>query len=157
MPVAPRRSLNAKRAVVVGLLGVAAGVGLVWGMSRLASTGDVTVRLGDDTFEAGEPAEMSQVIARDGPILYADAAGGRRDIWLQHLGADQGSGWYAFDARRPGAPRDCTLQWHQAAAVFTDPCDGTIVEAHGEGLPGYEVRITDGQLIVDLNAVGEGG
>lgn len=157
MPVAPRLSLNPKRAVLVGLVGVAAGVALVWGMSRLASTGDVTVRLGDDTFEAGEAGEMSRVIATDGPILYADAAGGRRDIWLQHLGADPAGGWYAFDAHRPGAGRECTLEWQPAAAVFADPCDGTVVEAHGEGLPGYEVRIEDGALIVDLNAVGEGG
>ena len=157
MPVAPRLSLNPRRAVLVGLLGVAAGVGLVWGMSRLASTGDVTVQLGDDTFEAGDPADMSRVIARDGPILYADAAGGRRDIWLQHLGADPADGWYAFDARRPGAGRDCTLQWQAPAAVFVDPCDGTIVDGHGEGLPAYEVHIDDGELIVDLNAVSSSG
>ncbi|MCY3561125.1 MAG: hypothetical protein OXH20_08175 [bacterium] len=154
MPVAPRLSLNPRRAVAVGLVGVAAGVALVWGMSRLASTGDVAVRLGDDTFEAGDPTEMSRVIATDGPILYADAAGGRRDIWLQHLGADPNAGWHAFDAHRPGAGRECTLRWQPNAAVFTDPCDDTVVEAHGEGLPGYEVRIEDGALIVDLNAVG---
>ena len=53
---------------------------------------------------------MSRVVARDGPILYADAAGGRRGIWLQHLGADPHRGWYAFDARRPGVSRECTLQ-----------------------------------------------
>lgn len=156
MPVAPSLSLNPKRAVVVGLVGVAAGVALVWGMSRLASTGDVTVQLGDDTFEAGDPAEMSRVIGRDGPILYADAAGGNRDIWLQHVGNSPTEGWYAFDAHRPGTGRDCTLQWEPAAAVFTDPCDGTVVEGHGEGLPSYEVRIDDGELIVDLNAVGDG-
>lgn len=156
MPVAPGLSLNPKRAVVVGVVGVAAGVALVWGMSRLASTGDVTVQLGDDTFEAGDPTEMSRVIAADGPILYADAAGGRRDIWLQHTGDSPTEGWYAFDARRPGSGRDCTLQWRPAAAVFTDPCDGTVIEAHGEGLPTYEVRIEDGELIVDLNAVGGG-
>ena len=149
--------MNPKRAIVVGLVGVTAGIALVWGMSRLASTGDVTVRLGDDTFEAGDPEEMSRVIARDGPILYADAAGGRRDIWLQHLGAGPADGWYAFDAHRPGAGRDCTLEWQPPAAVFVDPCDGTIVEAHGEGLPDYEVRIEEGELIVDLNAVGGGG
>lgn len=157
MPVAPGLSLNPKRAVVVGLVSVAAGVALVWGMSRLASTGDVTVQLGDDTFEAGDPTEMSRVIARDGPILYADAAGGNRDIWLQHVGNSPTQGWYAFDAHRPGTGRDCTLQWQQAAAVFSDPCDGSVVEAHGEGLPSYDVRIEDGELIVDLNAVGEGG
>ncbi len=157
MPVAPRLSLNPRRAVLVGLAGVAAGIALVWGMSRLASTGEVTVRLGDDNFEAGDPAEMSRIIIRDGPILYADAAGGRRDIWLQHLGGDSTVGWYAFDARQLGAPRDCTLQWQQTAAVFTDPCDGTVIEAHGEGLASYEVRIEDGELIVDLNAVGAGG
>ncbi|MCY4102554.1 MAG: hypothetical protein OXG55_04690 [bacterium] len=149
--------MNPKRAIVVGLVGVTAGIALVWGMSRLASTGDVTVRLGDDTFEAGDPTEMSRLIAHDGPILYADAASGNRDIWLQHLGGDPAAGWYAFDAHRAGAGRDCTLQWQQAAAVFTDPCDGTVVEAHGEGLPAYDVRIEEGELIVDLNAISEGG
>ena len=155
MPVARGLSLNPKRAILVGLVGVAAGVGLVWGMSRLASTGEVTVQLGDDTFEAGDPAEMSRVIARDGPLLYPDLAGGNRDIWLQHLGTSPTAGWYAFDARRPGAGRDCTLAWRAEAGVFTDPCDGTVVEPHGEGLPAYEVRIDDGELIVDLNAVGD--
>lgn len=148
--------MNPRRAIVVGLVGVTAGIALVCGMSRLASTGDVTVQLGDDTFEAGDPVEMSRVIARDGPILYADAAGGNRDIWLQHLGADPAGGWYAFDAHRLGAGRDCTLAWEPTAEVFTDPCDGTVVAPHGEGLPSYEVRIENGELIVDLNAVGEG-
>ena len=157
MPVAPKLSLNPRRAVVVGILGVAVGVALVWGMSRLAGSGEVTVQLGDETFSAGEVAEMAGVVARDGPILYADAAGGSRDIWVQHLGADPNAGWYAFDARRPGTGRDCTLLWRAEAAVFADPCDGTVIEAHGEGLPAYEVRITDGEVIVDLNAVGTGG
>ncbi len=156
MPVARGLSLRPKRAIVVGVVGVIAGVALVWGMSRLAGTGEVTVRLGDDTFEAGDPAEMSRVIARDGPLLYPDLAGGNRDIFLQHLGTSPADGWFAFDARRPGAGRDCTLVWQPAAGVFTDPCDGTVTDANGEGLPVYEVRITDGDLIVDLNAVGDG-
>ena len=155
MPVAPKLSMNPRRAVAVGLVGVAAGVALVWGMSRLAGSGDVEVRLGDDTFEAGDPQNMSRAIADGGPILYADAAGGRRDIWLQHLGNDPTRGWYAFDARRPGAGRACTLQWQSPAAVFIDPCDNSVIDANGEGLPGYQVRIREGELIIDLNATGE--
>ena len=104
----------------------------------------------------------TEKVAEDGPILYADTAGGDRDIVLQHLGDDPGEGWIALAARPPGVPRECTIQSRDRDEPFrlldadgevTDACDGREFPPDGEGLPSYPVRVDgDGRLDVDLNA-----
>lgn len=154
MPVARGTDFNAIRAVVVGILGIALGIGLVVLMSQLANSGSVDVQLGDDVFEAGDAENRAESVERDGPVLFPDVAGGSRDIYLNHLSDDPLEGWVAFDARRPGAARECTLRWQADAQVFTDPCEeGVVIDADGGGLPRYEVTVTDdGDLEVDIAA-----
>ncbi len=147
------------RSMVLAVAGIVIGIALVLvlfvvAIPSLTESGKVEVKLGSDTYSPGSATSKAATIARDGPILLPDVSGrNERDVYLQHLGDDPTTRWYAFDARRPGQPRDCSLQWDASAQQFRDPCDGTIVAADGAGLIAYQVTVTDdGQLVVDLNA-----
>jgi hypothetical protein len=165
-PVA-RSQTHAGRALAVAAAGVGLALVLAFGVAVLANRGSVDVQLGDDTFQGQDAQNAAEQIAENGPILYADAAGGDRDIVLQHLGGDPEAGWLAFAARPAGASRACTVRWNAAESgdpadgVFrlvdgsgdeSGTCDGTEFPADGEGLPQYPVTVREGRLEVDLNA-----
>lgn len=158
MPVDNTSAFQPVRAILVAVLGVALAVGFMILILRLTPNDGIEVKLGDDTFEAGEPELMAEIIDRDGPIPYLDLVGKGRDIYLQHLGTDPLDGWYAFDVRRAGAAADCPLDWQGndgdgPAGIFVDRCDPSItVTADGGDLQHYPVTIEDGTLSVDLNA-----
>jgi hypothetical protein len=146
------------RSLVLAVAGIALGIVLVLvlfvvAIPSLTESGKVEVKIGDDTYSPGSAESKAETIAEGGPILLPDVSGrNERDIFLQHLGDDPDQGWYAFDARRPGQPRDCSLEWQADTSEFRDPCDGTIVAADGTGLLGYPVTVDDdGNLVVDLN------
>jgi hypothetical protein len=160
-PVAQSRG-HAGKALIVAGAGVVVALAIAFGVAQLASRGSVDVRLGSDTFADQDAESAAEKIAEDGPILYADTAGGDRDIFLQHLGDDPDAGWVAIAARPPGVSRACTLRWIADDEVFrlldgdgevTDECDGREFPPDGTGLPTYPVTVdVDGNLDVDLNA-----
>jgi hypothetical protein len=155
-PVKESRT-GTSRSVVLAVVGIALGIILVLvlfvvAIPSLTESGKVEVKLGSDTYDAGRADARARNIADGGPLLFSDVSSGKRDIYLQHRGDDPAEGWYAFDARRPGQGRNCTLGWQPASNDFRDPCDGTIVAADGTGLLSYPVTITDGgKVVVDLN------
>lgn len=155
MPVAqtkasPRSIALVAFSVLVVLL---AGALFLFALPSLNESGKVEVKLGADTFDAGNKDLRAASIAADGPILFSDVASGQRDIYLQHTGDSPDRGWLAFDARKAGQGRDCTLRWQSGERVFTDPCDGTVVPADGTGLVQYPVTVTEaGNVVIDLNA-----
>ena len=150
----PKRS---PRTMVLAVGGIVLGIALVLGLfvvaiPSLTESDTIEVQLGDDTFEAGSASRLSRAIAADGPLLFSDVSSGQRDIYLQHTGASETEDWMAFDARRAGQPRNCSLEWQREAGEFIDPCDGTVVPANGEGQLSYPVTVTDdGIVVVDLN------
>ncbi len=147
----PRSLALALGGVIIGI--VALIVVFVFALPSLTEQGKVEVRLGTDTFTVGQARPKAESIAADGPFLFSDVANGQRDIFVQHLGDDPITGWLAFDARRPGTGRACTLQWDQQTRDFTDPCSDQQVAADGEGLAHYPVEVTDQEtVVVDLNA-----
>ena len=170
LPMSPvaRSQAHAGRALAVAAVGVILAVALAFGVALLANRGSVDVQLGDETFQGQDAEDAARQIEEGGPILYADAAGGDRDIVLQHLGGDDFTeGWLAFAARPGGAPRSCTVRWFPGESgspgdgVFrllddsgeeTDACAGEEFPATGEGLPQYPVTVRDGRLDVDINA-----
>jgi hypothetical protein len=136
-------------------------MGVAIGVSVLASRGDVEVKLGDETFAKQDASNLADKIVADGPVLYADAASGDRDIVVQHMGSDPETGWVAMAARPAGVPRNCTIQWQADDEEFrlldtngetSDDCDGRTFPADGAGLPTYPVTVTAGKLDIDINA-----
>lgn len=160
-PVA-RSQGHAGRALAVAAGGVIVAIGVAAALAVLANRGTVDVRLGSETFAEQDAEDAAERVAEEGPILYADTAGGDRDIVLQHLGDDPEDGWIALAARPPGVSRECTIQWDPEAQVFRlldsseevgGDCDGREFPADGAGLPTYPVTVdADGNLDVDLNA-----
>jgi hypothetical protein len=156
-PVKERPARN-PRSLALALGGVLLGlvvlvVVFVVALPGLTEEGTVQVKLGADTFTVGQARPKAESIASDGPFLFSDVANGQRDIYVQHLGEDPLTGWSAFDARLPGAGRDCSLRWEQDQARFVDPCSGEVVPADGEGLAHYPVEVTgDETVVVDFNA-----
>jgi hypothetical protein len=157
-PVKERKARN-PRSLALALGGVLIGIVVlvvvfVVALPNLTEQGKIEVKLGTDTFAVGQARPKAESIATDGPFLFSDVANGQRDIYVQHLGDDPLTGWSAFDARRPGTTRDCTLQWDRSASRFVDPCTAdTTIPANGEGLPSYPVEVNgDETVIVDLNA-----
>lgn len=147
----PRSLALALGGIIIGL--VVLVVVFVVALPGLTEEGKVEVKLGAETFTVGQARPKAESIAADGPFLFSDVANGQRDIFVQHLGDDPLTGWYAFDARLPGAGRDCSLQWEAEADRFIDPCSRRPVPADGEGLVRYPVEVTaDETVVVDFNA-----
>ena len=134
--------------VVAGLLAVvfaALVFALATNLLRSASESSMAAPV---EFDVGPAEQRRPVVEREGPLLFQDPLGRGRDIYVQHLG--QG-GWKAFEARGPGAPRQCVLQWEPAARQFIDPCTGAAYPPDGAGLVSYRTRVDDnGRLRVDL-------
>ena len=87
------------------------------------------------------------------PLLFADLLGRDRPLYLQHLGPDQKTGWYAILALVPGAGRGCVLRW--ASARFADPCSGAVYPANGTGLTRYPTTVLPSdRVVVNLRTTG---
>lgn len=152
MPVAKGPSFDIRSAVILGGIAVVAAI-VIGAIAIELGTRSNTLVLGDTNFGSINADNMAAEIEENGPILWPDIASGSRDIWLQHLGDDPGSGWVAFDARPPGTARDCAVQWSISDRTFTDPCSGTVYPADGEGLPPIPVYIDGRTLVIDINGV----
>jgi hypothetical protein len=159
-PVAQSRT-HAGRALAIAGAGVVLALGLAFLVANLASRGKVEVRLGTDTFSQYDAKQAAEKVAEGGPLVFADAGGGDRDIVLQHMGDDPETGWIALAARPPDVSRGCTIQSRDrdepfrlldASGQVTDECDGREFPPDGTGLPTYPVSVRDGKLDVDLNA-----
>jgi len=132
-------------------LGLAVAL-FVFAIPAITTKNQTVIRQGGADLSEGKASDRASDVAESGPILLPDQSGGQRDIFLQHLGPSSKDGWYAFDARRPGQPRQCTLRWNADAHHFDDPCGGRSVSADGDGLVHYKVTVTkDGTLWIDLN------
>ena len=85
------------------------------------------------------------------PFLLPDASPAhRRDVYVQHLGPNEGVGWYVFAALAPGqTDRACHVKYRNGR--FEDPCTHATFPRDGTGLTQYRTHVTDGRLYVDLN------
>jgi hypothetical protein len=124
MPVerrtASRQVTTVVVAVVVVLLVGLAGWGLVQAASKKGS--GVSLRLGDDVFDAGNAVRLSKQIGKDGPILFSDVSGRgqSRPIFVNHFGTDPQTRWVAFTAVAPGAEKGCYLAWSATRNLFEE-------------------------------------
>lgn len=152
MPVAKGPSFDIRSATIFGGVAVVAAIVIGIAAVQLGSRSNRLV-LGDTDFGSLSADSMAAEIAENGPILWPDIASGNRDIWLQHTGQTPGDGWVAFDARVPGAGRECNVIWNVADRTFSDPCEGTVYDELGDGLPEIPVYIDQRTLIIDLNGI----
>ena len=109
------------RSIILAVAGVAIGLILVlvlfiFAIPSLTESGKVEVKLGSDTYDAGSASSLARSIASAGPLLLPDVSGGARDVYLQHLGDDDTTGWYAFDARRSGQTSEQLRVWPERRA-----------------------------------------
>lgn len=155
MPVSSGPQLNLPRTVAFAVVSLAAGLALLFGIIQLADSGDVQLKLGDEVFEVGNAESRAERISADGsPILFGSLSRSR-PIYVQHLGENPKTGWFAIDARSPSDPDGCRngLIWDQQLSMFVDSCAKSVVfDADGDNLLQYDIYVDmDGNLIVDLN------
>jgi hypothetical protein len=153
MPVARGTRWNARAVIVLGLTAVAVAL-LLGAMALYLADNGNNVRLGDNQFGDLQAERTATRITREGPIQFPDVSGGSRVVNLSHVGDDPKTGWYVFDARSPGAARDCILDWNRDRSLFVDRCDpNNTYPIDGKGLRQYVVSVNDkGRVIIDFNA-----
>lgn len=148
------RAARARSFVVIGVLSLLTAVLLVVFVLRLVQKEGAEVRLSPREFEVGRADRLSRRIDRDGPFLFKDplTAGRGRELWLQHVGSDEETGWLAFEARPEGAAERCITTWDRRRRLFVDPCSDTTYPADGEGLVQYDASVDDatGIVVIDL-------
>ena len=159
MPVAQGVTIDTRRAVIIGLAGIASAIGILVLMLWMAGTdGTIEVRLGDSDFRGIDAANLATEIADNGPVAFPDLVGRDRPIWVAHGGSDPATGWSSFFARVPGKSADCLVQWDDDREVFVDSCDATTTfPPDGDGLEQLAWRVLDGELRISINAPGETG
>ncbi|MBL78000.1 MAG: hypothetical protein CL459_03365 [Acidimicrobiaceae bacterium] len=153
MPVAQGVSFDTRRAVLIGLAGLASAVGLLVLMLWLAgSKPSLEVRLGDSDFRGIDAADLAEEIADNGPVPFPDLVGRDRPIWVTHAGADPTTGWFAFFARVPGVSADCLVQWDADQHLFFDSCEPSATfPPDGAGLEQLAWRVEGGELRIAIN------
>jgi hypothetical protein len=105
------------------------------------------LRPADAEFNVGDAEARAAAIERDRtPLLFQDPAASERPIWVNHVGDDPATGWYAFGAT---AGDGCVVEWDVDEQEFFD-CNDVRYPPDGLGLTQYEVRVDDGDVIVDL-------
>jgi len=173
MPVERRTASRQITTVVVAVV-VVLLVGLAgWGLVQAASKKDsgVSLRLGDDVFDAGNAVRLSKQIGKDGPILFSDVSGRgqSRPIFVNHFGDDPQIRWVAFTAVAPGAEKGCYLSWNAKRVLFEERklptaegssaskrqqgelCRSTTWTANGQELTQFSWQVAKGgTLQVDL-------
>lgn len=141
---------------VAAILGILTILFLVTRFDDLRGGDQAAVQPDSAIFAFGDAEEFASTIARDGPLLFQDAASGDRDIWIQHQGDDASTGWSAFAVRTAGADRECFVEWNATDRTFVDICDGTTYPEDGDGLDQYSIGVDgDGNLTVDLSLLTE--
>ncbi len=131
------------------LVVVIAAVLAVFGLIELASSGSVQTHLGASTFLAGRARDYAPQIDAQGPLLFPDALGHGRPVFLQHLGPDPKLGWVAVQATIPGQPSTCVLRWEKP--VFRNPCGTDTYPGDGAGLVRYSATVLpSGRINIDL-------
>lgn len=158
MPVAQGGPPPLRQMLMIGL-GVVMTLGTI--LFIVTSTGNLLgnqsslqIDAGEPVFNIGPAEDRAGDIARQGPQFLPDPTGGDREVWVNHVGDDEATGWHAFRVRPLASPRTCIAEWQATAAQFVDSCDGTVYPATGEGLPQVPVTVTtEGEVSIRLDTI----
>ena len=145
--------------VVGGIIVLAAIAGFTWAMAAYISSGEVdsSERLAPSVFTVGQVEYLSEIIATDGPLLFAQpgTTAGERSIVVDHRGDDPATGWrvrWAFPADRSD---DCPVTQQVGSDLFED-CEGRTMGVDDLALPDEGVRpiVYDRSVLrIDLRGV----
>ena len=132
-------------ALVTTALVAFAAVLLVVFALLLSSRSGTKTQIGSATFDAGPAGRL----AGKTPLLFPDLRGGDLNVWVQHTGPSDDTGWITFLAHTPDDPR-CAVKWHSSTRTFTD-CQGTTYPADGGELPHFKTTVDKhGHVVVDF-------
>ncbi|MEZ5382310.1 MAG: hypothetical protein R2754_11040 [Microthrixaceae bacterium] len=152
MPVEQRSTSSQFRTAGIALLMVGAGLAFLLVLLGQGGGGEpASVSLGSDEFALGPAKERAEVIADAGPFLLSDVSGRgqNRPIAISHDGPEPDEGWSIFEARAPGAPKNCFLRWDRAREVFVsenadgETCDDATFPRDGAGLTQLPWEVSD--------------
>jgi hypothetical protein len=145
-----RDNPNRGRMVILSAAaGVIVAIVIFAGVVSLVGSGKAKSKLGSNVFNVGKAKNQAQIVARNGPLLFADPLQRGRDIYVNYLGNGQ---WVAVEVHPPGESKSCTVKWNGSARTFHDPCSGKDFPADGTGLVRYKATIQkNGDLVVDLH------
>ncbi|MFN8050403.1 MAG: hypothetical protein U0Q22_03115 [Acidimicrobiales bacterium] len=154
MPIERRSSSAQVRSILIAVVSLIFAVTLGYALFRVA-TGKSTAPTSNSTsgrWNTGSASSKAKEIAKGGPILLPDPTGAQRHpIFINHVGGKNDTGWYAFEARPPGAPADCFIEWSRTARHFTAPCNDRTYPPEGTGLRSFSAEVTkEGDLVIDL-------
>ena len=131
----------------MAVAGVLAGFLVFLGVMNVLGSGK-TRSAGTERFELGKAEALADTVARRGPLLLPDPLGRGRDVWVQHMG---GSDWRTFEARPPGAPTRCAVQWRGERQLCSDPCSDREYPADGTGLVSFPTEVNEeGRVVIGL-------
>lgn len=140
--------------VVLGLLAA-----FTWGMAAYISSGDVDTsdRLAPDTFPVGQVDYLADIVASDGPLLFAELGTpvGTRSIVVDHTGTDPANGWRVYWAYPADRGPDCPVSQVVGSRDFIDCEDRTVpVENLQPPLEGVRPVVIDSTVLeIDLRGV----
>jgi len=143
--------------VITAVLGVFMAALLVAFVVQLANQGGgLHGAFGSKLYDVGIARDLAGPIADKGPLLLPDLLRHDKVIYVQHLGDDPATSWFAFSALAPGSST-CVLQWDQGTQRFAAPCttavflaDGTAIRP-GPSLSRYPTIVNgSGHVVVDL-------
>lgn len=156
MPVAKGPSVSSRGALLAGLVAVGVAALIVVGVILASNSGNsVELKIGDSDFRNINANRLAKEIQENGPVPFSDLVGSNRAVWVNHMGDSSDEGWVAFFARVPEAP-DCIVEWNADTKLFFDTCDETTTyPPTGEGLETVPTRVEEGNLIIDINRLGD--
>ncbi len=142
--------------VLGGIVVLALLAGFTWGIAAYISSGniDTSERLAPTTFPVGQVEYLSELVAADGPLFFAELGTpvGSRSIVVDHTGDDPANGWRVYWAYPADRSADCTVAQVVGTRDFTD-CEGrTIsVESLQPPLDGVRPVVIDATMLeIDL-------
>ena len=142
--------------VLGGIVVLALLAGFTWGMAAYISSGnvDTSERLAPNTFPVGQVEYLSELVAADGPLFFAELGTpvGARSIVVDHTGDDPANGWRVYWAYPADRGADCTVAQVVGTRDFTD-CEGRTVpvESLQPPLDGVRPVVIDATMLeIDL-------
>lgn len=138
-----------RQVVVLSVVALAFAAGLVFLVVRYASNNPESANLGSEVVRL-DAERTAKRIDETGPYPLQDP-NGDRDVYLQHVGNDPGTGWVLVLAYPPDEPdKKCAVVWDVEHDRFEAPCSKRTYPADGSGLTTYPAPVVEGRVVIDL-------